>query len=62
MRASSILLSRRSYCLMVAASKEMPFSRGIWSMTSREMVKRSVIVATAVTLARFTELVAGSLD
>ena len=40
MRASSTLLSRRRYRSMMAVSKDTPLSRGIWSVTSPEVVMR----------------------
>ena len=40
MRASSTLLSRRRYRSMMAVSKETPLRRGIWSVTSPEVVVR----------------------
>ena len=40
MRASSTLLSRRRYRSMMAVSKETPFKRGIWSVTSPDVVVR----------------------
>ena len=36
MRASSTLLSLRRYRSMMAVSKDTPFRRGIWSVTSPE--------------------------
>ena len=40
MRASSTLLSRRRYRSMMAVSKDTPLSRGMWSVTSPEVVVR----------------------
>ena len=39
-RASSTLLSLRRYRSMMAVSKDTPLSRGIWSVTSPEVVVR----------------------
>lgn len=38
MSASSTLLSRRRYRSMIAVSNGMPFKRGMWSVTSPEVV------------------------
>ena len=40
MSASSTLLSRRRYRSMMAVSKDTPLRRGIWSVTSPEVVVR----------------------
>ena len=40
MSASSTLLSRRRYRSMMAVSKDTPLSRGMWSVTSPEVVVR----------------------